>query len=183
MISNLEIAGTCPPTTNVVVYTLTSLPANGQLFLNGVALGLGDTFTQTDVDNNLLTYVHNGQNTNPDQFSFTAYCPSGGYTGGLVFPITITPMVGLDAVQLIDFSIYPNPANASFHINVLGEVGESYSYRLVDMMGRVLDQQILQGEETILRDPQLAAGVYSCQIWKGTMLVGERKLVIMQTGR
>jgi hypothetical protein len=39
-----------------LVYTLTNLPKQGKLFLNGVALGLNSTFTQADVDSNRLSY-------------------------------------------------------------------------------------------------------------------------------
>ena len=42
-----------------LTYRVTALPAYGALQLNGTALALGDTFTQIDINNGLLTYVPN----------------------------------------------------------------------------------------------------------------------------
>ncbi|MCP9785970.1 cadherin-like domain-containing protein, partial [Cyanobium sp. N5-Cardenillas] len=52
-------------------FRITSLPSNGRLFLNGRALGLDSVFTQADLDNNLITYLHDGTETSSDAFSFT----------------------------------------------------------------------------------------------------------------
>ncbi len=53
-----------------VIYTLQVLPANGELQLSGTALGVGDTFTQDDINANRLTYVHNGSETTTDSFQY-----------------------------------------------------------------------------------------------------------------
>jgi hypothetical protein len=50
------------------------LPASGSLFLNGTPLGVGSAFTQTDIDNNKLTYKQNSVKT----VSTTAGIASGG---------------------------------------------------------------------------------------------------------
>ncbi len=52
-------------------YRITSLTSNGRLFLNGRALGVNSVFTQADLDNNLITYLHDGTETSTDTFSFT----------------------------------------------------------------------------------------------------------------
>ncbi|TRT44375.1 MAG: tandem-95 repeat protein, partial [Microcystis aeruginosa Ma_QC_C_20070703_M131] len=54
-----------------IIYTLTDLPDNGQLILSTNILKLGDTFTQANLDNGLLTYQHNGSETTSDNFKFT----------------------------------------------------------------------------------------------------------------
>ncbi|WP_462325782.1 cadherin-like domain-containing protein, partial [Desulfoplanes sp.] len=44
-----------------IVYTITALPTSaGALKLNDTALNVDDTFTQDDIDNNRITFVHNG---------------------------------------------------------------------------------------------------------------------------
>ena len=55
-----------------ITYTVGTLPAHGTLFNNGVVLAGGGTFTQADVDNNLITYTHNGDAATTDSFTFTA---------------------------------------------------------------------------------------------------------------
>ncbi|MCE7924866.1 MAG: T9SS C-terminal target domain-containing protein [Haliscomenobacteraceae bacterium CHB4] len=51
-------------------YTLLSLPQHGTLTLNGAPLALGGTFTQDDIDFNLLEYTHNGDVATADDFQF-----------------------------------------------------------------------------------------------------------------
>ncbi len=51
-------------------YTITTDVANGTLRLSGTVLGAGDTFTQDDIDNNRLTYDHDGGQTSSDSFAF-----------------------------------------------------------------------------------------------------------------
>lgn len=178
LISNAFLSGNCNPTQNVLEYTITALPSNGQLLLNGVPLAVGDTFTQNDIDNNLLTYAHNGQNAVPDQFEYIVYCPAGGYTGGLVFPISVT-IVGLADVQMLEFEIYPNPSTTEFRVRLAGVPAETYQVQIVDMMGRVVFQDELIARETMVDVRNLAAGLYSCQILHLTKRVGEKKVVVM----
>lgn len=53
-----------------VVYRVTDLPDNGSLRLNNSPLSVGSTFTQADVNNDLLTYVHNSSDTISDSFGY-----------------------------------------------------------------------------------------------------------------
>ncbi|OCQ99171.1 hypothetical protein BCD67_08345 [Oscillatoriales cyanobacterium USR001] len=64
-------------TNDQIVYTLTALPLNGTVQLDGEAITLGETFTQDDINNNKLSYLHNGSLTNSDSFSFSATDSSG----------------------------------------------------------------------------------------------------------
>jgi hypothetical protein len=72
-----------------VTFTLTAVPANGTLKLNGTALGVNDTFTQADINSGLLTYEHGGADANPDSFTFTAADGVGGTLGATTFDIVI----------------------------------------------------------------------------------------------
>ena len=179
LLGNAFLTGDCSPSMNVLEYTITSLPAHGTLLLNGLPLGIGDTFTQDDIDNNLLSYAHNGQNTSPDQFGFVVYCPAGGYTGGLVFPITVSPFVGVEAAQLLDFSLYPNPALGEVRIRFAEEVDGGYELRIMDMLGRTVLRQQFESEEGRVDIRGLGSGMYSCQLFKGARFMGEKKLVVL----
>ena len=54
-----------------LTYTISAATSNGTLRNNGTALGLNDTFTQADIDANLVTYDHNGSETTTDSFQFS----------------------------------------------------------------------------------------------------------------
>ncbi|MDZ7784703.1 MAG: cadherin-like domain-containing protein [Halioglobus sp.] len=49
-----------------LVYTLVTLPGNGNLELSGSALAQGDTFTQADIENGRIRYRHDGSSTTSD---------------------------------------------------------------------------------------------------------------------
>ena len=77
-----------------LTYTVTTIPANGTLRLSGTALINGSTFTQDDIDNNRVTYDHDGSETISDSLVFDL--ADGGENGataltGQAFSITITP--------------------------------------------------------------------------------------------
>ena len=67
---------------------------NGTLLLNNNPIGIGDTFTQADIDAGALSYTHNGSETTSDSFEFSL--ADGGEDGaGSVqssFAITVTPV-------------------------------------------------------------------------------------------
>ena len=73
-----------------VAYTVTTLPTNGQLELT-TAPGVGITsFTQDDIDNNRLVYVHDDSNTTSDSFNFDVDDGQGNSVTGQSFALTIT---------------------------------------------------------------------------------------------
>ncbi|MCI0462753.1 MAG: tandem-95 repeat protein, partial [Gemmataceae bacterium] len=72
-----------------LTYAVTVSPANGQLELAttpGVAV---TTFTQADIDNSRLVYVHNGSETTGDSFTFRVLDGAGGGTGPGTFAIGV----------------------------------------------------------------------------------------------
>jgi uncharacterized protein DUF4347/cellulose/xylan binding protein with CBM9 domain/cadherin-like protein len=73
-----------------LTYTLATDVANGTLYLNTAALGASDTFTQDDIDGNLLTYTHDGGETTSDGFQFTVSDGAGGSIGTSAFSLTVT---------------------------------------------------------------------------------------------
>jgi hypothetical protein len=62
-----------------LTYTITKAPDFGDLLLDGVLVPLGGTFTQADVNNGRVSYLHDGVDETPDGFSFTV--ADGGESG------------------------------------------------------------------------------------------------------
>lgn len=86
-----------------LTYKLTAVPANGLLKKDGTTLEVDDTFTQADLDGNLISYAHDGSETVTDSFSFTVSDGAGGSIGEMTFNITINPVN--DAPTLTSVSI------------------------------------------------------------------------------
>ncbi len=72
-----------------LLYTITGTTNNGVLRLNGVALSINDTFTQDDINNNRLTYDHDGSETTSDSFAFSVDDGEGSVSNGS-FAISVT---------------------------------------------------------------------------------------------
>jgi hypothetical protein len=77
-----------------LTYTIGTVPTNGTLKLDGTALDTttNNTFTQSDIDNKLLTYEHDDSSTTSDSFTFTVIDGSGGTIDSTIFDITINPV-------------------------------------------------------------------------------------------
>ncbi len=83
-----------------LTYTLTDLPNQGNLTLDGLELLINQTFTQADINNQLLSYSHDGSETIADSFSFTVFDGVDGNLPETTFAITINPVD--DAPELVN---------------------------------------------------------------------------------
>ncbi|MBE9216279.1 carboxypeptidase regulatory-like domain-containing protein, partial [Plectonema cf. radiosum LEGE 06105] len=93
VITNQELQVTDVDNTAIeITYTLTNLPENGILRLNGTQLAVDDTLTQDDIDNERLEYVHNGSETSNDSFSFKVTDGKDGNIDSTEFQITVNPV-------------------------------------------------------------------------------------------
>lgn len=61
-----------------LTYTLVTTPTAGDLQRNGTTLAANDTFTQDDVDNDLITYQHTDGTSTADSFEVTLCDSDGG---------------------------------------------------------------------------------------------------------
>ena len=77
-ITNTQVQSTDADNTAAqITYTVTDITDNGVLKLSGNPIVVSGTFTQADIDNNLVTYEHNGSETTSDNFTFDVDDPSG----------------------------------------------------------------------------------------------------------
>ncbi len=82
-------------TTSEVIYTITALPTNGALLLSGVVMNVNDTFTQADLENNLVVYQSAAAAVS-DQFGFTVADSSGSALANDSFDIVVQVGQGSD---------------------------------------------------------------------------------------
>src|SRR5205085_9234751 len=66
-------------------------PAHGTLKKGASALSGGGTFTQDDINNNLITYTNNGDASATDGFTFADSDGAGGSIGTTAFSISAAP--------------------------------------------------------------------------------------------
>ena len=78
-------------TASDIAYSVTSTTTNGFLALTGDPLTQITNFTQADIDNNNLIYVHDGTETLSDSFTFTVNDGQSNPWTGQIFNITVLP--------------------------------------------------------------------------------------------
>jgi len=89
LITNAMLEASDPDATSSITYTLVTPPSHGALSLNQTALAANGTFTQNDIDNNHVSYTHDGsEDTTSDSFTFEV----AGITGQYTFNISIIPV-------------------------------------------------------------------------------------------
>ncbi len=159
-------------------YVITSLPANGQLFLNGVPVVVGDIVTQDNVDLGQFTYQHDNSATTSDQFQFTAHCSTGGYLGGLNQSIVITPVVGVDPAFALAWQLFPNPTRDRFQVECALATGRDMEVRVYNGWGQMVAWRSGNGPRLALNGTELASGLYSVELWVEGKRQGSRKLVL-----
>lgn len=72
VITNGHLALTLSGNSDQGRFVLLSLPEHGTLTLSGVTLGIGDEFTQADIDGGLVSYTNNDDQHTSDSFQFDA---------------------------------------------------------------------------------------------------------------
>lgn len=93
------------------VFTLTALPVNGILQLNGITMGVGSTFTQDNINAGLVTYTHNGNTAVADQFNFDVLDQNNnGWLNNQIFQIIILQNT-LNATVAVTSTISCNSGN------------------------------------------------------------------------
>jgi len=90
IITSSELASTDPEEDNTtLIYTITDTVDRGALQNNGSTIALNETFTQANINDSLITYVHDDSNTTSDSFGFKVSDGTDEVTGQ-TFNITIS---------------------------------------------------------------------------------------------
>lgn len=76
-----------------LTYTVGTAPTKGTLKRNAATLAASATFTQADIDANIISYTPLGTKSGADSFTFAVSDGAGGYIGTTTFPITINDNV------------------------------------------------------------------------------------------
>lgn len=147
-----------------LVYTLTRLPSGGALKRNGSNLILGNTFTQADVNNNLITYTHSGANTADDNFAFSVIGKNNALLGGLQMNFEVCDLLATESQTNVTCN---GQTNGTATVVVSGGT-PVYTYSWAPMGG------------TAATASNLPAGNYTCTITDATGCTLQKDFTITQ---
>ncbi|MEM8908218.1 MAG: T9SS type A sorting domain-containing protein, partial [Bacteroidota bacterium] len=130
-------------------YTLIRLPQYGSLSLNGMPLGIGSIFTQSDIDDGLLSYSHDNSDTQNDDFDFEVINNDGFWSNSNTFPILIFDEV-LSASALLTQAISCfDEQDASVTVSAFGgQAPYTYSLNGIDFQSSNLFTDLAAGMYT-----------------------------------
>ena len=107
-------------TQDALTLSLASLPTNGVVQLDGTALDATDTFTQADVDDGNVVYVHDGSETLSDSFDVEVDDDNGGTDSGTVsieiYAVNDDPIIWVNSGVVDDPSGNPGVQNVSYAV-------------------------------------------------------------------
>lgn len=112
--SDLLLVGDNNNTAEELTYTIVKLPRLGSLVLNGNSLIVGDQFTQAQINNTELKYIHEGTDMAQDSFVFTVIDGQGGWLDLTTCNIAIGPDFPSSTNDLNiaqSFKLFPNPSH------------------------------------------------------------------------
>lgn len=152
-------------------FTLVKSPTNGTLTLNGAPLTAGSVFTQENIDNFNLVYIHTADNEDDDTFSFTVSDGQGGWVTITDFIIDVDasfPSATSDITQANNILVYPNPTNESLNVKFLDSNHGFNVYQILDITGReMMSSSIINKDVTNIDVQSLQSGIYLVKLING----------------
>lgn len=83
VLSQTQLKATQPNASAIqLIYTITKIPKNGILKKSTTTLGIGDTFTQDDINTNKIVYTNSGAITSADSFTVAISGINNAFIGG-----------------------------------------------------------------------------------------------------
>jgi len=162
-------ATTTSETATQQAYTLIELPTKGVLLKNTIALAIGDTFTQDDVNTSKITYTNTEITTFVDQFKVDISNAVSGWLPNQIIPINAT--LGVIEFNLNDLVIFPNPSKGEVNIQIQSATNTDVKISLFDIQGRKVFKTSKESNSdlfnTTLDFRKLANGMYLIDIQQG----------------
>ncbi|WP_191858487.1 reprolysin-like metallopeptidase [Hanstruepera ponticola] len=176
--THLVVASPNTPNPSDIEFTLTVLPTEGTVYLNGAALGINDTFTQADVNSGNVTYTTTSSVDTTDGFRVDVDDNNDGTLPNLLVNIQVIDGLSVDEFSFDVFNVYPNPTSGE--VTVMLSSYEDVSVSLFDIQGRKVYNNYFENTTTFNRTIDLSSastGIYMLQVTSGSK-TATKKLII-----
>jgi len=172
-------ATTVAETAEQQAYTLIELPTKGTLLKNAVALTVGDTFTQDDVNTSKITYTNIEVTGFVDQFKVDINNAASGWLPNQIIPINGT--LGITEFDSNDLVISPNPSRGIINIKIQSATNTEVKVNLFDIQGRNVYNTTKESNSGLfiatLDFGKLANGIYLIDVQQGNRKTTKRIII------
>jgi len=149
-------------TSNNHVYTLTDLPSFGTLKRENSELQLGDTFTQEELNLNLISYTNSLIEEATDDFTVNILNSAAAWLPNVVIPILIENNLDLAENRSQQVTLYPNPSRGSFTVSWFDNLETKID--LFDLQGRIVLSKTTNANSVELDIHEFSDGIYLISI-------------------
>jgi subtilisin-like proprotein convertase family protein len=165
VILNTEINASTPSQSdNNQTYTLTKMPILGLLTKNGTTLTIGNTFTQSDINEGRISYSNSQFEPGQDSFKADILNSSSGWLPNNTVIITIENSLSTSENLMEFVRVYPNPTQNYITIQLTNEIVGETKIDLFDIQGRkIISKNTIQNTEE-LNLSGLTDGIYFLSI-------------------
>jgi len=145
-----------------LTYTIVNDVSFGRIKRGGTDLGLGDTFTQADIDNGTITYLSLEGGRDFDSFDFVITDGEGGYIGGETFNISMDNLISTRDLSSVDdlMIVSPNPSAGIVLLQARADNQESLDISITDVTGLEIANYIDVRDAQTLDLTQAPSGMY-----------------------
>lgn len=134
-------------TSSEITYTLVTIPESGILSLKEVPLAIGNTFSQADIDQNLLRYQNTVMDATTDGFTFVVRDGTGGWIPITPFELVLDDNAVTNRLEEEwnpEWHIFPNPAEQGVFIHLKEPLEARTRLTVIDLLGRPITQLVLE---------------------------------------
>lgn len=168
-----------------LTYVLVTLPAKGDLRMFGNTLNVGDSFTQSQINQQDVTYYHTGDvSDETDSFLFTVSDGEGGWISSTAFNIIFdenAPIsTGIDEdVFANQINIYPNPADKIITLTFENINLTDFKLELLTIDGKIIQEYpaISTEQQINVNTADLPAGIYLVRVKTDNGVAAKKVLI------
>lgn len=166
---------------NEHIFTVTQTPIKGDLKLNNISLGLGDSFSQADINAGNLSYVNVVSGNSTDKILLDVVnTVTNGFLPNLLIDITIDAALGVPDSFLLSsgISVYPTISNGNFSVSSKKSFGDT-TIELFSITGqKVYEERITLNKGYIqhINTSKFSSGIYILKV-SSQEVNGSKKLI------
>lgn len=177
--SDIEATSTSE-TTAQQVYTLVEIPTGGTLAKMAVAMNVGDTFTQDDINTGKITYTNTNTSSYLDVFRVDIKNAANGWLPNQLVALNNT--FNVNELEFGNLSVWPNPTHENINIrldNLLSNNAVKVS--LYDIQGRLITNSEYEVNSNSLNQTinlgKMDVGIYLLEIRQDNIKTTKRIVI------